>query len=383
MGVVTTLIKILVVVLVIQGVVAYLVLLERKLSAFLQDRLGPNRVGWHGLLQPIADGIKLLLKEDFVPAGANRVLYLLAPSIAIITATIGFAVVPFGSTAPGDPDRWQFVVAPGIDIGIVYVFAVSSLGVYAVILGGWASNNKYSFLGGMRASAQIVSYEIPMGMSILGVVLLAKSLNLEWIIDAQADRTWFVFYQPLGFLVFLISAFAETNRAPFDLPECEQELVGGYHTEYSGMKFGMFAFGEYTHVLTVSFLTVILFFGGWDLPWLVRADATGFFAGLAKIVVLAVKVFCVICFMMWVRWTLPRFRFDQLMNLAWKVLIPLALVNLLVTAIVVQIVRHSPESVAASLRQIVHGGWAVATLAGAVGMGYGMWRRRTMAPAAT
>ncbi len=329
--------KILLVVLALQGTVAYLIYIERKVCAYLQDRIGPNRVGWHGLLQPIADGGKLLLKEPFVPEGANKILFILAPAIAVFTTTIGFAVVPFGPTAPGDPS--SFVIAPGIDVGILYVFAVSSLAVYAVILGGWASNNKYSFLGAMRSSAQLVSYEIPLGLSILGIVLIARSLNLEQIIAAQADGVWFIVYQPIACLLFFTSALAESNRLPFDLPEAEQELIGGYHTEYSGMRWAMFFFGEYTHMITVSFLTTILFLGGWDLPFVLSASSTGFLAGLAKMIVICVKAFSLILFMMWLRWTLPRFRFDQLMNLAWKVFIPLALANLLVTAVVVHVLR--------------------------------------------
>ncbi len=335
----SAILKIVVIVLSLQVAVAYLIFIERKVAAYVQDRIGPNRVGWHGLLQPIADGLKFILKEDIIPAGADKVLYVLAPAIAIFTTTMAFAVVPFGPTSPGSGQA-QFVIVPDMNIGILYVFAVGSLAVYAVILGGWASNNKYSFLGAMRSSAQLVSYEIPLGMSVLGVVLLAGSLNLERIVAAQADRVWFVVYQPVACFLFLVSAMAESNRLPFDLPESEQELVGGYHTEYSAMKFAMFFLAEYTHVITVSFLTVILFFGGWDLPWVLSAGDTGLMATIAKVVVLAVKAFGVILFMMWVRWTLPRFRFDQLMGLAWKVMIPLALVNLLVTAVVVHVVRR-------------------------------------------
>jgi NADH-quinone oxidoreductase subunit H len=337
------LIKIVVVVLITQGTVAYLILVERKIAAYAQDRIGPNRAGMEfglplGLLQPLADGAKMLLKEDVVPRYVNKPLYILAPAISIIAATIGFAVVPFGSVGPGSSPI-DFQIAPGVDIGIVYVFAVGSLAVYGVILGGWASNNKYSFIGGLRSSAQLISYEIPLGMSILGVALLARSLDLNAVIGWQArNNIWGLVVQPLGFLLFLTSAFAETNRLPFDLPESEQELVGGYHTEYSAMKFGMFFLGEYLHVITVSYLTIVLFFGGWSIPWLLTASPaqTGFFWSLVKVVVMAGKVALMILFVMWVRWTLPRFRYDQLMDLAWKSLIPLALVNLVVTASVVQ-----------------------------------------------
>jgi NADH-quinone oxidoreductase subunit H len=337
------LIKILIVIGVQQAAVAYLIYLERKVAAFIQDRLGPNRVGYQGLLQPLADGVKLFLKEEILPAGANRVLYFLAPAIALFTTTIALAVVPFGPTSSADPNAPQFVIAPGLDIGILYVFAIGSLAVYAVILGGWGSNSKYSFFGAMRSSAQVLSYEIPMGMSIIGVVLLARSLNLERIIDAQADRVWYIFYQPLGFLLFFVSALAETNRAPFDLPECEQELVGGYHTEYSALKWALFFFGEYTHVITVSALTVVLFFGGWDLPWVLGATPAGATISLglviAKVLVILLKVFLVIMVIMWIRWTLPRFRYDQLMGLAWRIMMPLALANLLLTAVVLHLLR--------------------------------------------
>ena len=346
------LIKILLVVGISQGAVAYLIYVERKVAAYAQDRIGPNRAGREfgvpfGLLQPLADGAKMLLKEDVVPAYVSKPLYLLAPMIAITAATIGFAVVPFGPvgvSAPALPEflggyRIEFQIAPNVDIGIVYVFAVGSLAVYGVILAGWASNNKYSFIGALRSSAQLISYEIPLGLSVLGIVLWAGSLDLNAIINWQ-DRTgvWGVLASPLGFLIFLVSAFAETNRLPFDLPESEQELVGGFHTEYSAMKFGMFFLGEYLHVITVSFLTVILFFGGWDFFFLSQ-DQTGFFSGIAKVAVLLGKVALMIFLIMWVRWTLPRFRYDQLMNLAWKVMIPLALVNLVATAAIVQLIR--------------------------------------------
>jgi NADH-quinone oxidoreductase subunit H len=315
-----------------QGAVAYLILVERKIAAWAQDRVGPNRVGPYGLFQPLADGAKMLLKEDVVPKYVTVPLYILAPAIAIIAATIGFAVVPFGPVGHGSPTLFgypiEFQIAPGVDIGILYIFAVGSLGVYGVILAGWASNNKYSFLGGLRSSAQLISYEIPLGMSILGMVLICGSLDLNTIINWQDRHVWGIVAQPVGFLLFLISAFAETNRLPFDLPESEQELVGGFHTEYSAMKFGMFFLGEYLHVITVSYLVVVLFLGGWDIPFVLDQTQIGWFAGLAKALVMLAKVSCMIVFIMWVRWTLPRFRYDTLMDLAWKSLIPLALINL-------------------------------------------------------
>jgi NADH-quinone oxidoreductase subunit H len=343
-----TLTKILVVLNINLGVVAYLILVERKIAAFAQDRLGPNRAGaeWKlvkplarlGLIHPLVDGAKMLLKEDVIPGYVNRPLYILAPVLTIIAAVIAFAVVPFGPVGPNAP--MQFQLAPGIDIGILYIFAIGSLAVYGVVLAGWASNNKYSFLGGLRSSAQIISYEIPLGLSILGMVLICRSLDLNQIIGWQDRHVWGIFIQPVGFLLFLVSAFAETNRLPFDLPESEQELVGGFHTEYSAMKFGMFFLGEYLHVITVSFLIVILFFGGWDFPFLNQVQ-TSWLSAIAKTAVLTFKVGLVIIFIMWIRWTLPRFRFDQLMSLAWKTMIPLALVNLVATAALLQVFRGS------------------------------------------
>ena len=336
-------IKISLVVGITQGAVAYLILVERKVAAWAQDRLGPNRCGPFGLIQPLADGAKFVFKEDMTPGYVNRPLYNLAPMIAIIAAMIGFAVVPFGplgvtgaSLGRGDI---QFQIAPGVDIGIVYIFAIGSLGVYAVILAGWSSNNKYSFIGGLRSSAQLISYEVPLGMSILGMVLICRSLDLNTIVNWQDRNVWGIVAQPIGFLLFLISAFAETNRLPFDLPESEQELVGGFHTEYSAMRFGMFFLGEYLHVITVSYLTVVLFLGGWDIPFLTDQSQSGWIWSLFKMGVMLGKVMVMILFIMWIRWTLPRFRYDTLMDLAWKRLIPLAILNLVATAAIVQVVR--------------------------------------------
>jgi NADH-quinone oxidoreductase subunit H len=291
----------------------------------------------------LADGAKMFLKEDVIPDYVSKPLYILAPIIAIIASMIAFAVIPFGPVGAtginlGRGDV-QFQIAPGVDIGIVYIFAVGSLGVYAVILAGWASNNKYSFLGGLRSSAQLISYEVPLGMSILGMVLISRSLDLNTIVNWQDRHVWGIVAQPIGFLLFLISAFAETNRLPFDLPESEQELVGGFHTEYSAMKFGMFFLGEYLHIITVSYLTVVLFLGGWDVPFLTDQAQTAWYWSLFKIGVMLFKVGGMIVFIMWIRWTLPRFRYDTLMDLAWKRLIPLALINLIATAAIVQAVR--------------------------------------------
>jgi NADH-quinone oxidoreductase subunit H len=341
------LLKILIVVGISQGTVAYLIYIERKVAAYAQDRIGPNRAGRDfgipfGLLQPLADGLKMLLKEDVVPGYVTKPIYLLAPLISIVTATIGFAVIPFGPVGNTGVslfgyDNIQFQLVPGMDIGLVYVFAIGSLAVYGVILAGWSSNNKYSFLGGLRSSAQIISYELPLGLSILGMVLIASSLDLSRIVNWQSDHIWGVVVQPIGFLIFLVSGFAETNRLPFDLPESEQELVGGFHTEYSAMKFGMFFLGEYLHVITVSYLTVLIFFGGWHLPFLLDQSQTGLVPAILKTLVLMGKVGIMILFIMWIRWTLPRFRYDQLMDLAWKSLLPLAIVNLVLTAAIVQL----------------------------------------------
>lgn len=330
-GLITTVVTIAIVMGVILTTCAYLILVERKISAWMQNRVGPNRVGPFGLLQPLADGLKFLLKEEVVPDQVDKVLYIVAPALSVLTTMFAFAVVPFGPTDPGAPG-YQFVIAPGMDIGILFIFAIGSLAVYGVILGGWSSNNKYSMLGCLRSSAQVISYEIPLGMSILGVVILTGSLNLESILQRQAEGgilTWNVWAQPLGLLLFFTSALAESNRMPFDLPECEQELVGGYHTEYSALKFGMFFLGEYTHVITISYLTSILFFGGWHLPIIAEPGSAYAGAWAVKVLVLMAKVGLTIIFIMLLRWTLPRFRYDQLMGLAWKVLIPIGIANLL------------------------------------------------------
>jgi len=333
------LIKIGVVIGALQGAVAYLVLAERRVCAFFQDRVGPNRVGPWGLLQPLADGLKFVLKEELVPAGSHKVIFLLAPVTILAAATLAFATVPFGYYLPpmsGSDKPISLSIAPDMDIGLLFVLAISSLGVYGVVLGGWASNNKYSFLGGLRSSAQLVSYELPLGLSVLGAVLLSGSARLETIITTQAESGWWwIMLQPLGFTVFLISGFAEAARLPFDLPEAEQELVGGYHTEYTAMKFGMFALSEYMHMITVAFLSVIIYFGGWHLWWIcppTPANEVTLIGGLLRIAVLQGKVLLLIFFFMWVRWSFPRFRYDQLMNIGWKLMLPLGLVNLVASA---------------------------------------------------
>jgi NADH-quinone oxidoreductase subunit H len=333
---------------------AYFVLLERRIAAWTQDRVGPNRVGipltnirLFGLGQPLADGVKMILKEEYTPAHVDKRLYLLAPIIILTAALAIFAVIPFGSVVPteglglekfglGDfKEPIQLVAAPGLDVGLIFVFALSSIAVYGVILGGWASNNKYSFLGALRSSAQLIAYELPLGLALLGVVLTAGSLNLSSIITQQASSgVWFAFAQPLGFVVFVVAAFAEAARLPFDLPECEQELVGGYHTEYAGLKLLLFLVAEFLHMITASFLIVILFLGGWHFWGLTGADEdVSLWGALIRIAVLSFKICGLIVFFMVVRWSWPRFRFDQLMTLAWKVMLPLGVVNLLATAI--------------------------------------------------
>jgi NADH-quinone oxidoreductase subunit H len=322
----------------ILGACSYLILLERKLSAWMQDRVGPNRNGPFGLFQPIADGLKFLLKEEVIPDHADKLLFILAPSITVFTTLLALAVVPFG---PVEDSPWwfSFIIAPNIDIGVLFIFAITSLSVYGVILGGWASNNKYSALGSLRASAQVISYEIPLGMSLVGVFLMAGTLNLEQILAQQVAAGfsgWWVWTQPLACLIFCTAALAEANRLPFDLSECEQELVGGFHTEYSALKFGLFFLGEYTHVITSSFLLVVMFFGGWHFPWIATADSAYTGATLVKLLVLLTKVLGVIAMVMMIRWTIPRFRFDQLMALAWKVLIPLSIANIFIVMCALQ-----------------------------------------------
>ncbi len=300
---------------------AYLTLFERRLLARFQLRVGPNRVGPFGLLQPIADGIKLIFKEDFTPARADRFLYLVAPLITVAAALFVYAVIPIGPPVHLFGREVTLYVA-NVNVGILLVLGASSIGVYGIILGGWASDNKYAILGALRSTAQVISYELPLGLAVLGVVLAAHSLSLVDIVRAQS-HLWFIVVQPAAFVLFLIAAFAETNRAPFDLPEAEQELVAGYQTEYGGFKFAMFYLGEYVGVITMSALTATLFLGGWQGPF------------LPPVLWFLLKVFAVVCFFVWVRATLPRLRYDQLMGLGWKVLIPVGLANLAVTALVI------------------------------------------------
>ena len=305
---------------------------ERRISAFIQGRLGPNRVGPHGLLQPIADGIKFLMKEDIIPAGVDKPIYLLAPAMLLIPALMTFAVIPFGSDITLFGRNIPLQVAD-VNVGILYILALTSIGVYGLVLAGWASNSKYPLIGGLRSSAQLISYELTMGLAIVSIVLLSGSLRLNDIISQQQGHflSWNVFKQPLAFLIFLIAVYAETNRLPFDLTEAEQELVGGYHTEYSSMKFAMFYMAEYANMITAAALTVTLFFGGWDLPFL-NETSMGMLGVVLSVAAFIFKTAFFLFLFIWVRWTFPRFRYDQLMNLGWKVMLPLALFNIFITA---------------------------------------------------
>ena len=305
---------------------------ERRVSAFMQGRLGPNRVGPQGLLQPIADGIKFLMKEDIIPASVDKPIYLLAPAMLLIPALMTFAVIPFGSDITLFGRNIPLQVAD-VNVGILYILALTSIGVYGLVLAGWASNSKYPLIGGLRSSAQLISYELTMGLAIVSIVLLSGSLRLNDIISQQQGHflSWNVFKQPLAFLIFLIAVYAETNRLPFDLTEAEQELVGGYHTEYSSMKFAMFYMAEYANMITAAALTVTLFFGGWDLPFL-NETSMGMLGVVLSVAAFILKTAFFLFLFIWVRWTFPRFRYDQLMNLGWKVMLPLALFNIFITA---------------------------------------------------
>ncbi|MEX0843321.1 MAG: NADH-quinone oxidoreductase subunit NuoH [Gemmatimonadota bacterium] len=334
-------------------VVAYMTLAERRVSAFIQDRWGPNRVGPFGLLQPIADGIKNILKEETLPATAHRTLFILAPALAIIPALITFAVIPFAAPL-GTPWGTVEMIVADLPIGILYILALSSLGVYGLFLAGWSSNNKYAFLGGLRSSSQMISYEVALGLSIVPVLMLAGNVTLTDIVWQQQQLgLWYLFPLSLAFILFVVSAFAETNRLPFDLPEAESELVTGYHTEYSSMKFSMFFIAEYSHILTASALMATLFLGGWSVPfwsgdhmyWHEGMLISGFNAAgdpvaadpawwktLFTLLSFAVKTAFFVLVFIWVRWTLPRFRYDQVMHLGWKVMLPVSLAYLMIVA---------------------------------------------------
>lgn len=301
-------------------IIAYLIWVERKVMAHMQLRLGPMRVGWHGLLQPIADGLKLIFKEDIIPSQASKVVFVLAPVIATVPALMSIAVVPFGDTISIMGLSIDMVITD-VNIGILYILAVTSVGVYGIMLGGWSSNNKYSLLGALRSSAQMISYELSLGLSLIGVLMITQSLSLVDVVNSQA-KCWFIILQPLAFIIYAISAIAETNRCPFDLPEAETELVAGFHTEYSSMKFALFFMAEYANIITVSAVAVTFFFGGWRGPF------------LPPVVWFLIKMALCIFFFVWLRSTYPRFRYDQLMKFGWKVLLPAALANILITGLV-------------------------------------------------
>ena len=341
-----SLVKIAVVVGVVQGMVAYSVLAERKISAWIQDRVGPNRAAPPfmkyipvlgpfltrlGIFQPLADGLKFMFKEDFTPAGVRQIYFWLAPAIAVVPAMLTVAVIPFGSQIGN-----QHMVIADLNIGILYTFGIVSLGVYGIVLAGYAANSKYPFFGGIRSSAQMISYEISMGMSIIPVLRIVGNLNLSQIINWQSTHGWLVMYAPISFVIFMVASFAETNRTPFDLPEAETELVGGYHTEYSSMKFALFFLAEYSNMVASSAMMVTLFFGGWSLPFFGLDHVAGpgsLGLGIAHILIFVAKLLFFMVLFIWVRWMFPRFRYDQLMDLGWRRFLPLALVNILITAV--------------------------------------------------
>lgn len=317
-----------------------LVYAERRVSAFIQNRVGPNRVGPWGLFQALADVAKLLLKEDIVPKNAYKPVHDLAPIISIAVSLSTFAIVPFGNTIDIFGTHIKLMIAD-VNVGILYLLSITSLGVYGITLAGWSSNNKYSLLGGLRSSAQMISYELSMGLSIIGVVMVAGTLRLDQIVQHQTQYlggwfpAWNIFVQPVACITFVIAAFAETNRLPFDLPEAEPELVGGYHTEYTGLKFGLFFLAEYANMFTASAVIVTLFLGGWHLPYAENLGVSALTLSLLQILAFIVKLVLVLLFFIIVRWTIPRFRYDQLMNIGWKVMLPLTLANVLVTGLVI------------------------------------------------
>ncbi|MEY4003623.1 MAG: hypothetical protein RIT07_1665 [Bacteroidota bacterium] len=314
------------------GIATYLTYGERKVAAFLQDRLGPNRAGIFGILQPIADAGKMFFKEELIPKNAEKWLFILGPGLAMITACITSAVIPWGSHLELFGRTIQLQVAD-VDIGILYIMGIVSVGVYGIMIGGWASNNKYSLYGAIRASSQMISYELGMGLALIAVIMMSGSLSLREIVEQQSGwggMQWNIIYQPLGFIIFFTCALAECNRAPFDLPECETELIGGYHTEYSSMKLGFYLFAEYINMFISSAVMTCVYFGGYNFPGMHLIDSQNLLATL-QIVAIFLKISFFIFAFMWIRWTLPRFRYDQLMHLGWKTMIPLAIVNMLLT----------------------------------------------------
>ena len=338
--VIVTLIKIVLILSIMLLTVSYLVYFERRVSAWVQNRLGPNRVGWEGILQPFADVFKLLLKEDIVPVNANRPIHTLAPIIALFVAFATYAVIPIASPLQIFGYEIPLVVAD-INMGVLYVLALTSVGVYAITLAGWSSGSKYSLFGGIRSSAQMISYEISMGFSIAGVLLFAESLRPLAIIESQGSWMWNMWLQPIGFITFVVSAFAETNRLPFDLPEAEPELVGGFHTEYSSMKFAAFFLAEYANMIIASAMIVLLYLGGYNLPF-INVESLGLANWLTVLIQIAtffLKMGLLLFFFLWIRWSLPRFRYDQLMNVGWKVMFPLSLINLVWVAALIMIFK--------------------------------------------
>ena len=333
---VIALIKIVIVLVVLLLIAAYAVYFERKISAWVQNRIGPNRVGYRGLLQSFADVFKLLFKEDIVPTAANKTLHTLAPIIALFVAFATYAVIPFGPSFEAFGYKIDLVVA-NVNIGILYVLALTSLSVYAITFAGWSSGSKYSLLGGIRSTAQMISYEVSMGFSIAGVLLLSQSLKPLDIVNAQYGWMWNAILQPIGFITFVVSAFAETNRLPFDLPEAEPELVGGYHTEYSSMKFAGFFLAEYANMFIASALIVTLYLGGYQIPYIDKLGLNSTLLVLLQIGAFFFKTFFMMFVFIWIRWTIPRFRYDQLMNLGWKVMFPLSLLNILWVAALIMI----------------------------------------------
>ncbi|RKS26614.1 NADH-quinone oxidoreductase subunit H [Flavobacterium endophyticum] len=314
----------------------YSTLAERKVAAWLQDRIGPNRAGKGGILQPLADGLKLFSKEEFLPDTPNKFLFVVGPAISMSVALMTSAVIPWGDKLHLF-GRDIILQATDIDVSILYIFGVLSVGVYGIMIGGWASNNKFSLMSAMRAASQMISYEVAMGLSIIALLMMEGTLSLREISANQSGMHWNVFYQPIGFIIFLVCSFAETNRTPFDLAECEAELIGGYHTEYSSMRMGFYLFAEYASMFISSTILAVLYFGGYNYPgmeWAVENWGVNP-ANVIGIVVLFIKICFFIFFFMWVRWTIPRFRYDQLMRLGWKILIPLAIANIVVTGVVI------------------------------------------------
>ena len=313
---------------------------ERKIAAILQDRRGPNRAGPFGILQPVADGLKLFFKEEIIPDFSNKFLFILGPSLAMMTAIMTSAVVPWGDKVHLFNRDISLQIAD-VNVGILYVFAVVSMGVYGIMIGSWASNNKFSLMGGLRAASQIISYELAMGIALIALLMVTGTLSLKEMVQQQQAGMWNIVYQPLGFLLFLICAFAECNRAPFDLAEAESELIGGYHTEYSSMKLGFYLFSEYINMFISSVIMSTLYFGGYDIPFVNELNYNPNLMAALGVVALMIKVVCFIFFFMWVRWTIPRFRYDQLMNLGWRILIPLALFNMLATGALVLLKQNN------------------------------------------